>query len=67
MLVLKDALAQKGLKDSRPHVAKKLREAPKLPPSKTNTARSPNADLMKRLSQKGATGKDLAAYFASQG
>lgn len=63
VLVLKDAAAFRALKDKEPQVAKKLREAPKLPPSKLQSARRVDTKRQQRFASGRASVDDLAAFF----
>ena len=63
VLALKDALELKELKAKKPEVAKKLREAPKLPPSKLQSPRRVDSKREQRFKTRSATVDDLAAIF----
>lgn len=63
VLVLKDAAEHRRLAEKKPHVAQKLREAPKLPPSKLQSARRSDVQREKRFASGRATLDDLAASF----
>lgn len=63
VLLLKDAAAHRKLEKSRPDVAKKVREAPKLPPARNQSSQPIPDALRKRLQSKHVKSADLAALL----
>jgi hypothetical protein len=63
VLVLRDAVAHKSLEAKRPEVTTKLREAPKIAPSRLQAPRRSDNRLNQRFATGKATVDDLASFF----
>lgn len=66
VMLLKDAAEMKAIRDKKPQVQNKVREAPKPPPARKN-AQIESQKLMGRLSKRGASMDDLAALLERRG